>query len=63
MAVPPSRIRATNKYIKSKTRRFTLQCHVIYDADIIKLLESQDNYNGYLKELLRREASRTTPND
>lgn len=55
MAVSESKIRATNKYIKTHMRRFTLQCHTVYDEDIIKLLESQENYNGYLKQLLRRE--------
>ena len=57
--VSDARKRATNKFIKEKTRRFTLQCHKQTDADIIELLESQENYNGYLKSLLRRELRNT----
>ena len=59
MAIPSYKIRATNKYIKNHTRRFTLQCNNDTDADIIELLESQENYNGYLKSLLRRELRNT----
>lgn len=58
MAVPGYKIRATNRYIKKSTRRFTLQCHKEFDADIIELLEAQDNYNGYLKKLLREIAAK-----
>jgi hypothetical protein len=47
--------KATTQYVKKHMRRFTLQCHKEYDADVIAFLESKDNYNGYLKELLRRE--------
>lgn len=55
MATSAARQQATNKFIKNHTRRFTLQCHKEHDADIIEFLESQGNYNGYLKELLRKE--------
>ena len=50
-----ARNRAQSNYIRNHTRRFTLQCHNEYDADIIEFLESKDNYTAYLKELLRRE--------
>lgn len=53
--VSEAKKRASVKYIKEKTRRFTLQCHKEMDADIISFLESQPNYNGYLKALIRRE--------
>ena len=51
----PAQNAAKNKYIKKAMRRFTLQCHREYDADIIEFLEGKENYNGYLKELLRKE--------
>lgn len=35
------------------TKAYHLKCHKIHDADIIKRLETQDNKNGYLKELIR----------
>ena len=55
MAVSAAQQQAVNRYVKKAMRRFTLQCHREYDADIIAFLESKGNYNGYLKELLRRE--------
>ena len=58
--VSDARIRATNKFIKEKTRRFTIQCHKEYDKDIIELLESKPNYNAYLKDLIRRELRDTS---
>lgn len=53
MATKAARVKATSNYIKNHTRRFTLQCNKETDADIIEFLESKDNYNAYLKELIR----------
>ncbi|ANE22423.1 hypothetical protein AAY81_04005 [Denitrobacterium detoxificans] len=53
-----ARTRATTKYIKEHTRRFTLQCHREYDADIIAFLESKGNCTAYLKGLIRAEIER-----
>ena len=50
--------KATNKYIKNHTRRFTLQCNKETEKDIIEFLESADNYNQVLKELIRKEISK-----
>lgn len=50
--------KATNKYIKNHMRRFTLQCNKETEADIIKFLESSDNYNQLLKELIREKISK-----
>ena len=47
--------RATNKYIKNHTRRFTLQCNIDTEADIIEFLESSGNFNKVMKELIRKE--------
>lgn len=51
----PAQNRATAKYIKNHTRRFTLQCNKKTDADIIEYLESADNYNRLLKEMIREK--------
>ena len=51
----PAQVRATAKYIKTHTKRFTLQCNIDKDADIIEFLSSKDNYTQYLKDLIRRE--------
>ena len=53
--VSEARKRATNKFIKEKTRRFTLQCHKEHDKEIIEFLEAQPNFNAYIKDLIRRE--------
>lgn len=54
----PAQVRATTKYIKTHTKRFTLQCNIDKDADIIKFLSSKDNYTQYLKDLIRREIAK-----
>lgn len=50
----PSQTMAVNKYIREKTRRYTLQCNKETEADIIKALDSTGNYNRALKELIRK---------
>lgn len=42
---------------KGKTPRksFLLSCHNRTDADIIAVLEAQENVNGYIKELIRKD--------
>ncbi len=56
----PAQVAATNKYIKTHMRRFTLQCNRKTEADIIEYLESFDNYNKVLKDLIRNEIERIT---
>lgn len=41
--------------VKDKTRAFHLKCHVEHDKDIIDALDRQDNKNGYLKGLIRKD--------
>ena len=59
MATSQAQARATNKYIKNHTRRFTLQCNKDTEADIIEYLESADNYNLLLKELIREKIKKS----
>lgn len=44
--------------VKAKTKGFYIKCHVDHDADIIATLEAQDNKNGYVKELIRRDIAK-----
>lgn len=34
---------------------YYLKCHIIHDADIICVLESKKNKNGYIKSLIRND--------
>lgn len=52
-----AQVKATTKYIKNNTRRFTLQCNIESDADVIEFLDGADNYTKLLKDLIRREIS------
>ena len=35
--------------------RKTLKVHRLHDADILKKLEKVDNFNGYVKDLIRKD--------
>ena len=52
-----AQVKATTKYIKEHTRRFTISCNNETDADVIEFLERQDNVTAYVKALVRREIS------
>lgn len=43
------------QYAKENIRRFNLKLNRIHDADLIKRLESQPNFQAYLKELIRKD--------
>ena len=42
-------------YIINQCKQITLLLNKNTDADIIEYLNSKDNKNGYLKELIRRD--------
>ena len=44
--------RASAKYDKEKTRIFTIKLNYNTDADLIALLESQENIQGFIKRIL-----------
>lgn len=43
---------------RGNIRRFTLKCVRSTDKDIIEKLESEDNMQGYLKNLIREDIAR-----
>lgn len=45
--------RASAKYDKEKTRIFTIKLNYNTDADLIALLESQENIQGFIKRMLK----------
>ena len=50
----PARQRATAKY-QQKCYMFTVKLTPIADADIIGKLEEQENRQGYIKTLIRKD--------
>lgn len=51
----PALIKAQRKYDKAHTKSFTFKLNRTTDADIIARLEAQQNKQGYLKELIRKD--------
>ncbi len=47
--------RATIKYEKENIKRIVLKLNIKTDNDIIQYLNTKDNINGYLKELVRND--------
>ena len=47
--------RAERKYAKKNIKRVEMKLNTRYDGDIIQHLDSKDNVNGYLKELIRKD--------
>ena len=41
-----------------RVKHYSLQCHVVNDADVIEFLERQPNKSSIIKDLIRAEISR-----
>lgn len=52
MTATPAQVRASAKYDKANTKQFVIKLNKIYDADIIEKLETVENRQGYIKELI-----------
>ena len=48
-----------NRYDKAHTRQYLLKMHLENDADIISKLSSVPSMQGYIKQLIRDDISRT----
>lgn len=46
------------KYEKEKTRSIHLKFNLLTDADILDWLDTRDNKQGYIKELIRQDKNR-----
>lgn len=46
--------KASAKYDKNNTRIFVIKLNRNTDADLIGLLEKQENIQGFIKDILRR---------
>ena len=47
--------RARKKYEARVKKTYIIKLHTELDADIIEKLETVENRNGYIKELIRRD--------
>lgn len=55
MAITEQQKRAQIKYDKANTRKITFKFNLKTDADILERLDSVDNRQGYVKELIRND--------
>ena len=53
MTQTKAELRAKAKYNKSKTRTYCLRLNLKTDSDIIEILNSVTNKQGFIKELIR----------
>ena len=53
--VTKSQLKAQYKYDKENTKQVVLKLNVISDADILTMLDSQPNKQGYIKTLVRND--------
>ena len=47
-----------NTYDQQNTVKITMKLNIKTDADILSLIQSKENKQGYLKELLRNDLDR-----
>lgn len=52
---PSPRVKASIKYDKANVKQVKLSLNKKTDADIIAILESKDNVQGYIKGLIRKD--------
>lgn len=52
------RTKAANQYHKLHCRQYCLRLNKGTDADIIAMIDSQDNKQGYLKQLIRQDIAK-----
>lgn len=56
----PAQIKAQIKYAKNNTKDIRISLNKKTDADILEMLESQPNKQGYIKQLIRADIEKST---
>lgn len=51
------KVKASMKYNKANVKQIKLSLNKKTDADVIAILDSKDNVQGYIKELIRNDNS------
>ena len=54
---------AQAKYEKTKVRRYVLKAVINTELDIIEKLDSEQNVNGYIKALIRKDINNNKKED
>lgn len=49
------RVKASMKYNEANVKQIKLALNRKTDADVIKILESKENIQGYIKDLIRKD--------
>ena len=52
---------AQKKYRATNTKKYSLECAISTEADIIEQLEAQPNKSGYITSLIRKEIENKKP--
>ena len=47
--------KSSNRWQKKNTKLITVRCNVYADKDIIEYMNTKENKNGFLKDLIRTE--------
>lgn len=47
--------KASQKYSRKNTKRYAIELNLKTDSDIIKILDSVPNKQGYIKELIKKD--------
>ena len=55
MGEPNAKVRASMKYNAKNVKQIKLALNITTDADIIAILESKSNVQGYIKDLIRKD--------
>ena len=55
------RLCSTKTYRATNTKKYSLECAISTEADIIEQLEAQSNKSGYIKSLIRKEIENKKP--
>lgn len=44
---------AQKRYDSKKIKRYSISCHIVYDADIIEYIENYSNKSEFIKKAIR----------
>ncbi len=53
-----AQLKAIRKYQQANTKAYQLKVNIKYDQDIINKLDSVENKQGYIKELIRQDINK-----
>lgn len=60
---PESKLLTNDRWNRQNTKQYGFRCMYKTDQDIIDKLDSLDNKNKYIKDLIRQDIQRNSQND